>query len=174
MLATLSFGWLGVVGFDISSRTPLRFKPHVKFIVKYIRIHVYEDLCISKRWLKCTSLSLPWNTTSHMLNLTFQLLKLFAEGGLPATTVQTLAHAAWQEGWGHDDQLAEKLKGVGNSGTQPGNALRDLLRVTKHLGMSTTQPYLVKVRAAGGGDREVAVFLPHKQVRWPGRLSSVC
>jgi hypothetical protein len=99
-----------------------------------------------------------------MLNLTLQMLKLFAEGGLPATTVQKLAHAAWQDGWGHGDDLAVKLKGVGSSGTQPGNALRDLLRVTKHLGIGTPEPYLVKVKAAGGEDREVAVFLPHEQV----------
>ena len=37
-------------------------------------------------------------TFATMLNLTFQLLKLFAEGSLPATAVQILASAAFTDG----------------------------------------------------------------------------
>jgi hypothetical protein len=51
-----------------------------------------------------------------MQQLTFYLLKLFAEGKLPATTVQLLACAAWEDNWGHTDPIAEKLKGVGSNG----------------------------------------------------------
>ncbi len=64
-----------------------------------------------------------------MLNLSFQLLKLFSEGVLPATTVQLLADAAKKDGWGHDDDFARRLAGIGGSGRYPQNYQRDLLKL---------------------------------------------
>ena len=106
------------------------------------------------------------HTLQPMLNLTFQLLKLFAEGVLPATTVQTIASAAWEDGWGRDDPIAKRLQRVGTQGKFPGNCLRDLLRLVKSLGIgdATPEPYYVTVKAANGGERTVGVFLPHEQL----------
>jgi len=71
-----------------------------------------------------------------MLSLSFQLLKLYAEGVLPATAVQTLAGAAFADGWGHDDPVATKLSQLGSSGRYPANCLRDLvLRAPKQIPM---------------------------------------
>ena len=101
-----------------------------------------------------------------MLNLSFQLLKLFAEGGLPATTVQKLAAAAWSDGWGVDDDVAKRLAGLGADGTYPGNCLRDLLRMSKVIGIggSTPEPYMKSVETSGGGYRHGGVFLPHEEI----------
>ena len=101
-----------------------------------------------------------------MLNLTFQLLKLFAEGVLPATTVQTIASVAWEDGWGRDDPIAKRLQRVGTQGKFPGNCLRDLLRLVNYLGIgdATPEPYYVTVKAASGGERTVGVFLPHEEL----------
>ena len=101
-----------------------------------------------------------------MLNLSFPLLKLFAEGGLPAKTVQKLAAAAWSDGWGVDNEMAERLAGLGTDGTYPGNCLRDLLRMSKDIGIvgSTPEPYMVSVKTSGGGYRNVGVFLPHAEL----------
>ena len=102
-----------------------------------------------------------------MLNLTHKVLQLFAEGTLPATTVQTLIAAAWADGWGRGDAIAERLKNVGAEGKCPGNALRDLLRVVKSLGIgdATPDPYIVSVKTAGCLHRNVGVFLPHEQLK---------
>ena len=80
--------------------------------------------------------------------------------------MQILADAAWTDGWGHDDPIAEGLKGVGSDGKYGGNCLRDLLRLVKHLdiGDATPKPYLVSVKTAGGGERTVGAFLPHEQL----------
>ena len=101
-----------------------------------------------------------------MLNLTFQLLQLFAEVVLPATTVQTIAAAAWEDGWGRGDPIAERLKGLGTNGKFPGNSLRDLLRLVKRLGIgdATPEPYYVTVKTASGAERQVGAFLPHEQL----------
>ena len=45
--------------------------------------------------------------------LAIELLRLFAKGAIPATVVQQLAAAAWADGWGRDDELAEALKSAG-------------------------------------------------------------
>ena len=101
-----------------------------------------------------------------MLNFTHQLLKLFSEGCLPATTVQILAAAAWQDGWGTGDRVAERLMKIGSEGKYPGNALRDLLRISDSLGIgdATPHPYMVAVKAANGETRTIGVFLPHEQL----------
>ena len=115
-----------------------------------------------------------------MLNLSFQLLKLFAESDLPATTVQKLAHATWQNGWGQDDPIAERIQAIGTQGRWPGNCLRDLLIVSQELGIAenTPSPYLVSVKTTGGAYRQVGVFLPHEQlhlaVRHHGIDAPVC
>ena len=75
-----------------------------------------------------------------MLQLVFELLKLFAEGGLPATSVQRIAAAAYADGWGQGDELAERLKQAGGRGKHRSNCLRDVLRVSKSLGVGNVTP----------------------------------
>ena len=100
-----------------------------------------------------------------MQNLTFQLLKLFAEGVLPATAVQILAGAAFADGWGSEDALAEKLANLGGGGRHPGNVLRDLVRLSARCGVQEVmpEPYAVEVPGPKGTKRFVHVFLPHEQ-----------
>ena len=99
-----------------------------------------------------------------MLNLTFQLLKLFADGTLTASTVQLLANAAKSDGWGVEDQTAESLAKLGTSGRHVSNCLRDLLRLARKVGMmhGTAEPYYVEVPGANGRPRTVGVCLPHE------------
>ena len=100
-----------------------------------------------------------------MLNLTYQLLKLFAEGVLPATAVQSLAGAAFKDGWGSGDAVAEKLAELGSGGRRPSNVLRDLLRLSRRIGVAEVmpEPYAVRVPGPNGSHRNVNVFLPHEQ-----------
>jgi hypothetical protein len=101
-----------------------------------------------------------------MLNLTYRMLKLFAEGTLPATLVQELAAAAVLDGWGADDEVAQSLAGMGAEGKHRSNILRDLLRISKRLGMeeATPEPYCIKVPGPNGMERTVSVILPHEQL----------
>ena len=97
-----------------------------------------------------------------MLNLTFRMLKLFAEGTLPATLVQELASAAVQDGWGSDDEVAQSLAKMGAAGRHKSNILRDLLRISKRLGMeeATPEPYYLTVPGPDGTEKTVSVILP--------------
>ena len=99
----------------------------------------------------------------NMLALTFQLLKLFSEGGLSATTLQILCTAALEDGWGVNDPVAQKLARLGNDGRQASHCLRDLMRLLTREGLlgSTPEPYLVKVPGPKGSQRTVSVNLPH-------------
>ena len=101
-----------------------------------------------------------------MLNLSFQLLKLFAQGTLPATTIQIVAAAARQDGWGDGDEIAQRLANIGNKGLHTQNCLRDLLRIAKTIGLgdATPEPYEVEVMGVGGVPRTVGVLLPHEYV----------
>ena len=100
-----------------------------------------------------------------MLNLSFGLLKLFAEGTLPATTVQYRASAAKKDGWGEDDEIAQKLAGLGTSGQHPQNCLRDLLRLSKTMRAMDCcpEPYEIEVPGPGGKLHKMNVILPHEQ-----------
>ena len=151
-------------------------------MLKYMYVYVWLLVCVyvcvcmyvcmyaldyQSVWLKvvrvCPRRSHTWQP---MLNLTFQLLKLFAEGSLPATTVQIIAASAFEDGWGDGDPIATRLAGIGASGKFPGNALRDLMRLTKRLGIGDATPdqYYVNIKSASGGERQVGVFLPHEQL----------
>ena len=100
-----------------------------------------------------------------MLQLVFELLKLFSEGALPATTIQRVAAAACADGWGEGDPMAQRMKQAGNQGRHTQNCLRDLLRLSRHVGVGheTPEPYVAEVPGVGGALRQVQVFLPHEQ-----------
>ena len=100
-----------------------------------------------------------------MLNLSFELLKLFAEGVLPATVVQRLAAAAFADGWGAGDEVARRMQQAGAQGKHPANCLRDLLRLSAGLNLvqDTPEPYFIEVPGVGGSTRQVSVCLPHEQ-----------
>lgn len=105
-----------------------------------------------------------------MLNLTYQLLRLFSEGILPATTLQILSAAAKADGWGEGDDLSERLANLGNKGLRPQNILRDLTRLIEREGLldSSPEPYRVVVPGPGSRPpdhivpRTVSVVLPHE------------
>ena len=100
-----------------------------------------------------------------MLNLVFELLKLFSEGALPATAVQRVAAAALADGWGSGDRMALKMAKAGARGKHPQNCMRDLLNLSRHVGVGhqTPEPYVVEVPGVGGVSRRVQIFLPHEQ-----------
>ena len=100
-----------------------------------------------------------------MLELVFELLKLCSEGSLPATTVQRVAAAAYADGWGQGDDVASRLAKAGFSGKYLANCQRDILRLSKSVGLDedTPEPYFIDVPSSGGGTRQVGVFLPHEQ-----------
>ena len=100
-----------------------------------------------------------------MLNLSLELLRLFAEGVLTATAVQRIAAAAGADGWGVGDTLAQRLQQAGAHGKFAGNCQRDLLRAANsaHLVQDTPEPYFVTVPGANQITRTVGVSLPHEQ-----------
>ena len=90
-----------------------------------------------------------------------ELLRLYARGDLPATSVQKLAAAAWADGWGRGDELAESLKSAGQDGTHKGNITRDVVDAARAAGLmsSSAVPYMVELPRGAG---QLAVFLPHE------------
>ena len=94
-------------------------------------------------------------------NLGLQLLRLFAKGDLAATQVQLLAKAAWDDGWGHNCQLARKLAHVGTSGRHSSNIFRDIITAAELVGLisSESKPYYVNLPGNAG---TAEVFLPHE------------
>ena len=100
-----------------------------------------------------------------MLKLSFHLLKMFSEGSLTAVSVQRLAAAAVEDGWGADDAVARKLARLGTSGKHSSHVLRDLVRLIPYLGIAPAmpEPYYVSVPGKGGAMRKVGCFLPHEQ-----------
>ena len=102
-----------------------------------------------------------------MLNLSFELLRLFSEGVLPATTIRCLASAAKQDGWGEGDALAERLATLGADGNHQQNCQRDLLRVCDSAGLmgACPEPYYVQAPGPGGIVRTLRVNLPHEQAQ---------
>ena len=99
-----------------------------------------------------------------MLSLSLELLRLFANGQIPATTAQRLAAAAWADGWGRDDELAARIKGAGAGGTRPSNVQRDLFRAAKDLGIveNAPEPYLFLVPGKDGAPRVAQCILIHE------------
>ena len=105
--------------------------------------------------------------------LALHLLRLFAKGELSGAQVQGLAHAAMDDGWGHGNELAEKLAKAGTDGTWSGHVVRDIMIAVRKAGLmaSTAQPYKMKL---ANGSGEVSLFLPHevfKKITDPTDLS---
>jgi hypothetical protein len=96
-----------------------------------------------------------------MAMLSRELLRLFAKGCLTGTQVQSLAHAAWQDGWGHDDALAMQLAKPGVDLNKSRNIARDVIRAAKEHGIMCTaaDPYLVDLPDGKG---QLNIFLPHE------------
>lgn len=71
------------------------------------------------------------------------LLRLYTRGDLPATSVQILAAAAWADGWGRGDSLAERLKSAVQDGTHKGNITRDIVDGARAAGLTSSSavPY---------------------------------
>ena len=96
--------------------------------------------------------------------LALSMLRLFATGAIYATQVQELAHAAWVDGWGRGNRLAQKLAHAGHAGKFKGNVYREVMAAAKQaLRMKTdVQPYKFKVRGVDESTIETFMFLPHE------------
>jgi hypothetical protein len=96
-----------------------------------------------------------------MALLSRELLKLFAQGHLTGTQVQSLARAAWTDGWGHMNPLAKQLAKPGVDLTKAGNIARDVINAAKEHGIccSRAEPYVVELPDNKGS---LNIFLPHE------------
>jgi hypothetical protein len=88
-------------------------------------------------------------------------MRLFAKGFLTGTQVQSIASAAWQDGWGRMSPLARKLAKPGVEHLDHGHIARDVVRLAREFGMmsTTAMPYTV---ALPDGKGSVWVMLPHE------------
>ena len=94
-----------------------------------------------------------------MANLTKELLKLYALGQLTATEVQGLAHAASQDGWGGDYNLAASLSRKTKWSAK--NATRTVMLVAKKFALaSSLSQYSVELDPVSG--KRLDMFLPHE------------
>ena len=101
-----------------------------------------------------------------MLQLAVELLRLFADGTLPATAVQRLASSAWADGWGRHDALASRLRRAGAGGTHSGNVQRDIMTAARLAGLFEDVPdsYMFEIRGKGGVYRKAECMLPHEML----------
>ena len=94
--------------------------------------------------------------------LSVELLRLFAKGELSGAQVQSLAAAAWADGWGRTHVLDQRLASAGNHGMITGNILRDIIKAAElaDLTCSNCRPYIVQLEDG----RSTRMFLPHEIV----------
>ena len=92
--------------------------------------------------------------------LSRELLRLFAQGELSGVQVQKLAKAAWDDGWGRTDRLAERLMQAGSCGTWTGHIAKQIIQAAEQVGMvcNSSSPYHVKLPDDAMG----SVYLPHE------------
>ena len=115
-----------------------------------------------------------------LAKLVLHLFRLFAKGVLPATEVQRLTSAAWDDGrWSQGDTIGEKLVRAGNRGKHVGNVHRDVLRAAKKAGLlSDARPYRFMVPGPGQALTKASMLLPHEVLHEAlireGSLASLC
>ena len=87
-------------------------------------------------------------------------LVLFASGDLSGTQVFDLISAAWDDGWGRGDTLAEMLVHAGRGGLRRCDIAGDIVKAADAAGLvcNTCHPYSVTLRTGG----ELGVYLPHE------------
>ena len=92
------------------------------------------------------------------------MLRLFSDGTIPATAVQRIAWAAWEDGWGRGSNLAYRLKQAGSQGAYTGNVQRDIFKAAKLAGLTERLPesYDFEVPGPDGIGRQASCFLPHE------------
>ena len=69
-------------------------------------------------------------------SLAVLLLECFAKGEIPASRVQQLAAAAWEDNWGRNDPLAERLAHAEDPTVHSGNVLRNVMRAAVKSGFT--------------------------------------
>ena len=94
-----------------------------------------------------------------MALLSRELLRLFAKGFLTGTQVQTLAFAAWQDGWGHLDPLARML--AKPSQTTLKNVALDIITAARKHGITCTAAEVYHVDLPGN-QGTLGILLPHE------------
>lgn len=98
--------------------------------------------------------------------LAIRLLGAFADGNISAADVQSFASAAYDDGWGRGDRLAQRLVAAGGGGTQTGNTMRDVLKAAEMAGITgdLASPYRCSTQGKDGAQISVDVFLPHEAI----------
>ena len=94
-----------------------------------------------------------------MALLSCELLRLFAKGFLTGTQVQTLAYAAWQDGWGHLEPLAHML--AKPSQTNLKNVALDVITAARKHGITCTTAEVYHVDLPGN-QGTLGILLPHE------------
>ena len=92
--------------------------------------------------------------------LSKELLRLFANGEITSAAVQSLASAAWEDGWGHRCALSARLAKAGSNGLYSGNIARDVILAAQHSGLQSTKAHAYQVQLADG--TQLDVLLPHE------------
>ena len=99
-----------------------------------------------------------------MLELSLELLRLFSDGTLSGAAVRRIAQAAWNDGWGRGDALAQRLVSAGNYGEYSGNIQRDILNAARLENLTEDAPetYKFQVPGPGGQPRDAECVLVHE------------
>ena len=96
---------------------------------------------------------------------------MFGNGEIPATSVQAIALAAWEDGWcqqpgEHADarKLAQKLASAGTWGRYKGNVMRDIVTAAESCELTSelAKPYKVTIPGPDETQLEHEIFLPHE------------
>jgi hypothetical protein len=88
------------------------------------------------------------------------LLKLFAKGEISGTTVHDLAAAAWLDGWGRGDALAQRLVKAGRQGRRRNEMANDVIKAAEAAGLVCSRALPYEVTLSTGGT--ASIFLPHE------------
>ena len=119
-----------------------------------------KPIVLSSRSQSCCGYTGWGSFLLTMAKLSAELLRLYGLGELSAVDVQRIAVAAWQDGWGRDSRIAQRLVAMGSRGKHPGNMSRDLQIITVQYAITTAQarPYSMRLQ----DDKPLDVLLPHE------------
>jgi len=109
------------------------------------------------------------DSLAHMIpRLILRLLRLFALGVLHATDVQSLAAAAYADGWCTDNEIAQRLNRAGGAGRNRQHMYKAVIQAAKSAGLlaGLARPYVVRVPGPGGQHNDLQVYLPHEQLTY--------
>ena len=80
--------------------------------------------------------------------------------------MQSLAAAAYADGWARDCEVAQRIARAGSNGRNKQHIYRAIIEAAKAAGLlgSLARPYVVRVPGPGGSYNDITIFLPHEQL----------